>query len=78
LFFSQIEFCDNLIFHRRAALDKLGARLLDANRTIGQPNKITAVQAELATAIAQQAELDRAFDTPSRRRKSSCRKMGPR
>ncbi len=23
LFFSQIEFCDNLIFHRRAALDNL-------------------------------------------------------
>ncbi len=30
LFFSQIEFCDNLIFHRRAALDNLGERLLDA------------------------------------------------
>jgi hypothetical protein len=39
LFFSQVEFCDNLIFYRRAALDKLGERLLDANRTIGQPNK---------------------------------------
>jgi hypothetical protein len=43
LFFSQIEFCDNLIFHRRAALDSLGERLLDANRTIGQPNKITVI-----------------------------------
>lgn len=43
LFFSQVEFCDNLIFHRRAALDMLGERLLDANRTIGQPNKITAI-----------------------------------
>jgi len=43
LFFSQIEFCDNLIFHRRAALDNLGERLLDANRTIGQPNKITVI-----------------------------------
>src|SRR6266851_4412004 len=43
LFFSQIEFCDNLIFHRRTALDKLGERLLDANRTIGQPNKITVI-----------------------------------
>jgi hypothetical protein len=31
LFFSQIEFCDNLIFHRRAALDKLEERLLDAH-----------------------------------------------
>jgi len=43
LFFSQVEFCDNLIFHRRGALDKLGERLLDANRTIGQPNKITVI-----------------------------------
>jgi len=43
LFFSQVEFCDNLIFYRRAALDKLGERLLDANRTIGQPNKITVI-----------------------------------
>ena len=43
LFFSQVEFCDNLIFDRRAALDKLGERLLDANRTIGQPNKITVI-----------------------------------
>src|SRR5580692_11313460 len=43
LLFSQIEFCGNLIFHRRAALDKLGERLLDANRTIGQPNKITVI-----------------------------------
>ena len=43
LFFSQVELCDNLIFHRRAALDRLGERLLDANRTIGQPNKITVI-----------------------------------
>jgi len=43
LFFSQVEYCDNLIFGRRAALDNLGQRLLDANRTIGQPNKITVI-----------------------------------
>jgi hypothetical protein len=43
LFVSQVEFCDNLIFRRRAALDKLAERLLDANRTIGQPNKITVI-----------------------------------
>jgi hypothetical protein len=43
LFFSQVELCDNLIFKRRAALDKLHERLLDANRTIGQPNKITTI-----------------------------------
>ena len=43
LFFSQVEYCDNLIFHRRAAVDQLGQRLLDANRTIGQPKKITMI-----------------------------------
>ena len=43
LFFAQVEYCDNLIFYRRAALDELGERLLDANRTIGQPNKITTI-----------------------------------
>jgi hypothetical protein len=43
LFFSQTELWDNLIFRRRAALDRLGERLLDANRTIGQPNKITVI-----------------------------------
>jgi len=41
LFFSQVEYCDNLIFSRRAALDELGERLLDANRAIGRPNKLT-------------------------------------
>ncbi len=43
LFFSQVEYCDNLIFTRRAALDQLGDRRLDANRTIGQPNKLTLI-----------------------------------
>jgi hypothetical protein len=43
LFFAQVEYCDNLIFSRRAALDALGDRLLDANRTIGQPNKLTVI-----------------------------------
>jgi hypothetical protein len=43
LFFAQVEYCDNLVFHQRTALDKLGERLLDANRTIGQPNKITVI-----------------------------------
>jgi len=43
LFFAQVEYCDNLIFQRRAALDALGERLLDANRRIGQPNKITVI-----------------------------------
>jgi hypothetical protein len=43
LFFAQVEYCDNLIFYRRAALDEMGERLLDANRTIGQPNLITTI-----------------------------------
>ena len=43
LFFSQVEFCDNLIFRRRAALDQLGDRLLDANRNLGRPDKLTMI-----------------------------------
>jgi hypothetical protein len=43
LFFAQVEYCDNLIFRPRAALDAMEERLLDANRTIGQPNKITTI-----------------------------------
>jgi hypothetical protein len=43
LFFSQVEYCDNLIFFRRAAVDELAERLLDMNRTIGQPKKITMI-----------------------------------
>jgi len=43
LFFAQVEYCDNLLFFRRAALDQMGERLLDANRTIGRPNKITVI-----------------------------------
>jgi hypothetical protein len=43
LFFSQVELCDNLLFHRRAAVEELTQRLLDLNRNIGQPNKITTI-----------------------------------
>jgi hypothetical protein len=38
-----VEYCDNLIFQRRAAVDEIEQRLLDANRTIGQPKKITVI-----------------------------------
>ncbi len=43
IFFAQVEYCDNLIFRRRAALDALSDRLLDANRTIGRPDKLTVI-----------------------------------
>jgi hypothetical protein len=43
VFFSQAEYCDNLIFFRRAAVDELAERLLDMNRTLGQPKKITMI-----------------------------------
>jgi hypothetical protein len=43
LFFAQTEYCDNLVFRKRAALDRLGERLLDANRSIGRPDKITVI-----------------------------------
>jgi hypothetical protein len=43
LFFAPTEYCDHLIFRKRAALDRLGERLLDANHTIGRPDKITVI-----------------------------------
>jgi hypothetical protein len=43
LFFAQVEYADTAIFHRRAALDRLGERLFDANRTIGQPTTLTTI-----------------------------------
>jgi hypothetical protein len=43
LFIAQAEFCDNLVFARRAALDALEDRLLDANRTIGRPTTLSVV-----------------------------------
>jgi hypothetical protein len=43
LFVSQVEYCTNLIFERRAALDRLHERLLDLNRTIGHPDKIAMI-----------------------------------
>jgi hypothetical protein len=43
LFFAQVEYCDNLIFQRRAAVEEITQRLLDLNRNIGQPKKITTI-----------------------------------
>lgn len=43
LFVSQVEYCNNLIFERRAALDRIHERLLDLNRTIGAPDKIATI-----------------------------------
>lgn len=44
-----MEYCDNLIFHRRAAVDQLTERLPDMNRSIGQPKKITMIFGRKAT-----------------------------
>jgi hypothetical protein len=43
LYFCQVEYCDNLIFHRQAALQRLFERLLDANRGFGRPDKLATV-----------------------------------
>jgi hypothetical protein len=43
LFVSQVESCTNLVFERRAALDRLHERLLDRNRSIGHPDKIAVI-----------------------------------
>jgi len=43
LFSSQVEYCTNLIFSERAALDRMAERLLDLNRNIGRPDKLSTV-----------------------------------
>jgi hypothetical protein len=43
LFFAQVEYRNNLIFKRRAPLEALHNRLLDVNRAIGQPKKVTII-----------------------------------
>jgi hypothetical protein len=43
LFMAQIEYCHNLIFHKRAAADRLFERLMDANRALGHPDKLAIV-----------------------------------
>jgi len=43
LFVSQAEFCTNLIFEERVALDRMAERLLDLNRTIGRPDKLSTI-----------------------------------
>jgi len=40
---AQVEYCDNLIFHRAACADRLFSRLLDSNRTIGNPQRLALI-----------------------------------
>lgn len=43
LYMTQIEYCQNLIFHKKAALHRLFDRLMDANRELGHPDKLAIV-----------------------------------
>jgi hypothetical protein len=43
LFMAQMEYCHNLIFHKHVVLERLFARLLDVNRSIGHPEKLAIV-----------------------------------
>ena len=43
LFDSQVEYCTNLVFKERAALDRMAERLLDLNRSIGRPDKLSTI-----------------------------------
>jgi hypothetical protein len=43
LFVSQVEYCTNLVFDERASVDRLAERLLDLNRAIGRPDKLSTV-----------------------------------
>jgi len=43
LYMAQMEYCHNLIFHKKAAADRLFDRLMDANRSIGHPDKLAII-----------------------------------
>jgi hypothetical protein len=43
LYMAQMEYCHNLIFTKRATLDRLFDRLMDANRAIGRPEKLAII-----------------------------------
>jgi hypothetical protein len=43
LYMSQMEYCHNLIFHKKAAADRLFDRLMDGNRSIGHPDKLAII-----------------------------------
>jgi hypothetical protein len=43
LLMRQIEYCHNIIFHKKAALNKLFDRLLDHGRALGHPNKLAII-----------------------------------
>ena len=43
LFASQVEYCTNLVFKERVALDRMAERLLDLNRSIGRPDQLSTV-----------------------------------
>jgi hypothetical protein len=43
LFINQAEYCTNLIFDERVALDRMTERLLDFNRSIGRPDKLSTI-----------------------------------
>jgi hypothetical protein len=43
LYMTQMEYCQNLRFDQRAALDRLFSRLMDLNREIGHPDKLAVI-----------------------------------
>ncbi len=43
LFINQAEYCTNLIFDERVALDRMAERLLDLNRSIGRPDRLSTI-----------------------------------
>jgi hypothetical protein len=43
LYMAQMEYCHNIIFHQRAAADRLFERLMDNSRGLGHPDKLAIV-----------------------------------
>ena len=43
LYLTQVEYCHNLLFAQRVALDRVFDRLMDANRGLGHPDKLAII-----------------------------------
>jgi hypothetical protein len=43
LYLGQVEYCHNLVFHQRPTLDRLFDRMMDVNRFLGRPDRLSVV-----------------------------------
>jgi hypothetical protein len=63
LYFAQVEYATNIIFHRRACLDKISDRLLDENRSLGRPDRLSVIFGRRITRASRHQTITRIKET---------------